>query len=131
MKKKRLQIRWKLAQIPAAALFLWGGLTATAHASGNVNLDLTKGDIEISVDGYRQNGGDLKDGPEDGSYVITSDGKETANVVTVVSAKFLSCFFSSIKTSFLSSILSLSLLSSVSYSNTKDKLFRYSCFIVS
>ena len=58
MKKKRLQIRWKLAQITAAALFLWGGLTATAHASGNVNLDLTKGDIEISVDGYRQNGGD-------------------------------------------------------------------------
>ena len=67
MKKKRLQIRWKLAQITAAALLLWGGLTATAHASGNVNLDLTKGDIEISVDGYRQNGGDLKDGPEDGS----------------------------------------------------------------
>ncbi len=87
MKKKRLQIRWKLAQITAAALLLWGGLTATAHASGNVNLDLTKGDIEISVDGYRQNGGDLKDGPEDGSYVITSDGKETANVVTVVSGK--------------------------------------------
>lgn len=85
MEKKRIQIRWKLAQIAAAAFFFWGGMTA--HASDNVNLDLTKGDIEISVDGYRQNGGDLKDGPEDGSYIITSDGKETANVVTVVSGK--------------------------------------------
>lgn len=85
MEKKRLKVRWKLAQLTVAAFFLWGGMTA--YASDNVNLDLTKGDIEISVDGYRQNGGDLKDGPEDGSYVITSDGMDTSNVVTVVSGK--------------------------------------------
>lgn len=85
MYKKRMYSRRKLIGIAAAVFFLWGGMTVSA--SDNVNLDLSKGDIEISRDGYRQNGDELKDGPEDGSYVITSNGRETENVVTVVSGK--------------------------------------------
>ncbi len=85
MNKKQMYTKRNLLGIIAISFFLWGG--TTAYASDNVNLDLTKGDIEISVDGYRQNGGELKDGPEDGSYVITSDGAETGNVITVVSGK--------------------------------------------
>lgn len=85
MNKKQMHTKRNLIGIIAALFFLWGG--TTVNAADNVNLDLTKGDIEISVDGYRQNGGEMKDGPEDGSYVITSNGKETGNVVTVVSGK--------------------------------------------
>ena len=85
MYKKRMYSRRNLIGIAAAVFFLWGGMTVSA--SDNVNLDLSKGDIEISRDGYRQNGGELQDGPEDGSYVITSNGRETENVVTVVSGK--------------------------------------------
>ena len=85
MNKKQMHTKRNLIGIIASLFFLWGG--TTVNAADNVNLDLTKGDIEISVDGYRQNGGEMKDGPEDGSYVITSNGKETGNVVTVVSGK--------------------------------------------
>ena len=36
----------------SALCFLWAG--TAAQASGDVELDLTKGDIEISSDGYRE-----------------------------------------------------------------------------
>lgn len=72
MNKKQMHTKRNLIGIIASLFFLWGG--TTVNAADNVNLDLTKGDIEISVDGYRQNGGEMKDGPEDGSYVITSNG---------------------------------------------------------
>ncbi len=85
MNKEQIQTRRNLIGIAAATFFLWGG--TTAYASDNVNLDLSKGDIEISADGYRQNSDEWKDGPEDGSYVITSDGRETENVITVTSGK--------------------------------------------
>lgn len=85
MNKKKIHMRRNLLGIAAVTFFLWGG--TTAYASDNVNLDLSKGHIEIGKDGYRQNSDEWKDGPEDGSYVITSDGKETGNVITVVSGK--------------------------------------------
>lgn len=70
-----------------AVMLVSGWKGGTAFAADDVKLDLTKGDIEISTDGYRQSGGDLKDGPEDGSYIITSGGKETSHVVTILSGK--------------------------------------------
>lgn len=85
MNKRQMQTGRNLIGAVAAAFFLWGG--TTVYASDDVYLDLAKGSIEISADGYRQDGGEEKDGPEDGSYVITSDGRETGNVVTVVSGK--------------------------------------------
>ena len=85
MNRKRMETGRNLIGAVAVMFVLWGG--QTVHASDDVYLDLSKGDIEISTDGYRQSGGEEKDGPEDGSYVITSDGRETGNVVTVVSGK--------------------------------------------
>lgn len=85
MNRKRMETGRNLIGAVAVMFVLWGG--QTVYASDDVHLDLSKGDIEISVDGYRQNGGEEKDGPEDGSYIITSDGRETGNVVTVVSGK--------------------------------------------
>ena len=53
-----------------------------------MELDLTKGDIEISSDGYRQGDGKKKTGPASGDgYIITTNGKETDHVVTVTSGK--------------------------------------------
>ena len=86
---RRIHLHEKITILAVAAVvsFLWGGTTAEA-GSDDVKLDLTKGSIEIGVDGYRQGDGEQKDGPEDdGSYIITSNGEETGNVVTVVSGK--------------------------------------------
>lgn len=83
--------------LPALALlFLKGGITA--YAADNVELNLEKGDIVISSDGYTQDGGSKKDGPDtDGSYIITSNGKETEHVVTVVSGKKHSIIFNKVQ----------------------------------
>ncbi len=95
MNKKQIRAGRNLISAVAAAFFLWGG--TTVYASDDIYLDLSKGDIEISMDGYRQNGGEEKDGPEDGSYVITSDGRETGNVVTVVSGKRHAVIFDEVR----------------------------------
>lgn len=95
MNKKQIRAGRNLIGAVAAAFFLWGG--TTVYASDDIYLDLSKGDIEISMDGYRQNGGEEKDGPEDGSYVITSDGRETGNVVTVVSGKRHAVIFDEVR----------------------------------
>lgn len=81
----------------AIVLFgFWGD--ETAYAADDVELDLTKGDIVISTDGYTQDGGSEKDGPgTDGRYIITSGGKETDHVVTVVSGKKHSITFNKVK----------------------------------
>ncbi|MCI8795639.1 MAG: hypothetical protein HFG89_02135 [Dorea sp.] len=83
--------------ILAAVLFgLWGG--RTVYAADDIELDLTKGDIVISTDGYTQDGGSEKEGPgSDGSYIITSGGKETDHVVTVVSGKRHSITFNKVR----------------------------------
>lgn len=82
--------------LAAALLSLGGG--GTVYASDNVELDLTKGDIVISTDGYTQDGGSEKEGPgSDGSYIITSGGKETDHVVTVVSGKRHSITFNKVR----------------------------------
>ena len=44
----------------SALCFLWLGMSVCA---ADVELDLTKGDIEISSDGYRQGDGKKKTGP--------------------------------------------------------------------
>ena len=95
MNKKQIRAGRNLIGAVAAAFFLWGG--TTVYASDDIYLDLSKGDIEISMDGYRQNGDEEKDGPEDGSYVITSDGRETGNVVTVVSGKRHAVIFDEVR----------------------------------
>ena len=87
----------RMAGIALASVLLsfWGGRTAYA---ADIELDLTKGDIVISTDGYTQDGGSEKDGPgSDGSYIITSGGKETEHVVTVVSGKKHSITFNKVK----------------------------------
>ncbi len=67
------------------ALFLFQTDTI---AAGDVELDLTKGSIVISEDGYTQDGGALQDGPTGkNSYVITSGGKMTEHTITVESGK--------------------------------------------
>ena len=68
MDKKRIKTGRNLIGAAAMMFLLWGG--QPAYAADDVHLDLSKGDIEISSDGYRQNGGEEKDGPEDGSYVL-------------------------------------------------------------
>ena len=95
MDKKRIKTGRNLIGAAAMMFLLWGG--QPAYAADDVHLDLSKGDIEISSDGYRQNGGEEKDGPEDGSYVITSDGRETGNVVTVASGKRHSIIFDEVR----------------------------------
>ena len=63
------------------ALFLF---QTDTFAAGDVELDLTKGSIVISEDGYTQDGGALQDGPTGkNSYVITSGGKMTEHTITV------------------------------------------------
>lgn len=83
--------------ILVAVLFgLWGG--GTVYAADDIELDLTKGDIVISTDGYTQDDGSEKEGPgSDGSYIITSGGKETDHVVTVVSGKKHSITFNKVR----------------------------------
>lgn len=95
-KDKKAGIYYKTGIMLAALLFcLWGG--TEVFAADNVELDLTKGDIVISTDGYTQDGGDEKDGPESGgSYIITSGGKETEHVITVVSGKKHSITFNKV-----------------------------------
>ncbi len=69
----------------SALCFLW---SVTSVYAADVELDLTKGDIEISSDGYRQGDGKKKTGPAGGDgYIITTNGKETDHVVTVASGK--------------------------------------------
>ncbi len=75
-----------LTMLASSALcFLW---SVTSVYAADVELDLTKGDIEISSDGYRQGDGKKKTGPASGDgYIITTNGKETDHVVTVTSGK--------------------------------------------
>lgn len=69
----------------SALCFLW---SVTSVYAADVELDLAKGDIEISSDGYRQGDGKKKTGPASGDgYIITTNGKETDHVVTVTSGK--------------------------------------------
>lgn len=82
--------------LAAALLSLWG--SGTVYAADDVELDLTKGDIVISTDGYTQDGKDEKEGPgSEGRYIITSGGKETEHVVTVVSGKRHSITFNKVR----------------------------------
>ncbi len=96
MDSKRLQskqihlkvIKRKITIFAAAAVCVLGASTVAQAGSDDVKLDLTKGSIEISVNGYKQGDGEQKDGPEDdGGYIITTGGEETANVVTVISGR--------------------------------------------
>lgn len=85
----------------SALCFLWAG--TAAQASGDVELDLTKGDIEISSDGYRQGDGKKKEGPTGGDgYIITTNGKETDHVVTVASGKKHDIMFDKVRISTVS-----------------------------
>ena len=85
----------------SALCFLWAG--TAAQASGDVELDLTKGDIEISSDGYRQGDGKKKEGPTSGDgYIITTNGKETDHVVTVASGKKHDIMFDKVRISTVS-----------------------------
>lgn len=72
--------------VSAALCILWPGMPA--NAADDIELDLTKGDIKISSDGYIQGDGKKQAGPDskDG-YIITTDGKETDHVITVTSGK--------------------------------------------
>lgn len=81
-------LKRRITLLAAAAVCIFGGSAVVRADSGDVRLDLTKGSIEISADGYKQADGEEKDGPEeDGSYIITTDGDETGNVITVVSGR--------------------------------------------
>lgn len=85
-KAGNLRRRHIVGMLTAAFVLLFG---ASAHAAeNNVELNLSKGDIEISDEGYRQGGSDWKDGPkEKGSYIISGNGSTLQYGITVTGSE--------------------------------------------